>query len=339
MRKINLKNKKIEIENILSYGFQRAKSGYLFEKDIFQNQFHLIVTATENEMTSKLMDNASEEEYALVDVESSVGEFVGKLKQEYDELLNDIIDKCTVPNVFHQKQTLEIIDYVKDKYGNPLEFLWDKYEGDAIYRNSKNQKWYAALLTTTKNKFEGNEKEPIEVIDLRCDTTRESMVNYQTIFPGYHMNKKSWITVPLDGRMKTKKICELIDQSYELVKTTNAWVLPSNVKMFDVEGYLDKHRSICWHQPKNVQVGDYAYIYYGVPYSAIMAKCVVEKINLQEYTDCDMQIRLIQKYEKEEYPLSLLKEYGLTSVRGPRSIPERLAKLLEKKLKIEEKSV
>ena len=330
MRILNLKNKKIEIEQVLSYGFCKNKEKYLYEKDIFQNQFHMIVTATENEMTSKLIDNASEEEYVLVDVESSVGEFVGKLKLEYEELLNDIIEKCTVPNVFHQKQTLEIIAYVKEKYNNPLEFLWDKYAGDAIYRNPKNQKWYAALLTTTKNKFEGNEKEPIEVIDLRCDTTEKSMVDNKTIFPGYHMNKKSWITVPLDGRMKTKKVCELIDQSYELVKTTSAWVLPSNVKMFDVEGYLDKHQSICWHQPKNVQVGDYIYIYYGVPYSAIMAKCIVEKINLKEYTECDMKIRLLKKFKKEEYPLNKLKEYGLTSVRGPRSIPAKLAKFLEK---------
>ena len=50
----------------------------------------MIVTATEKEMISKLIDNASDEEYALVDVESSVGEFVGKLKLEYEELLNNI---------------------------------------------------------------------------------------------------------------------------------------------------------------------------------------------------------------------------------------------------------
>ena len=83
MRKINLKNKKIEIEQLVSYGFQQNKEYYLYKTDIFQNQFHMIVTATEKEMTSKLIDNASDEEYALVDVESSVGEFVGKLKQEY----------------------------------------------------------------------------------------------------------------------------------------------------------------------------------------------------------------------------------------------------------------
>ena len=153
MRTINLKNKKIEVDKLNSYGFHKIKNEYCFETDIFQNQFHMIVTATEKEMTSKLIDNASDEEYALVDVESSVGEFVGKLKQEYEELLNDIIENCTAPNVFHQKQTLEIIDYVKEKYGDPLEFLWDKYEGDAIYRNQSSKKWYVALLTTTKNKF------------------------------------------------------------------------------------------------------------------------------------------------------------------------------------------
>jgi predicted DNA-binding protein (MmcQ/YjbR family) len=37
------------------------------------------------------------------------------------------------------------------------------------------------------------------------------------ILPGYHMNKKHWNTVIMDGELPEPLIRELIDQSYELV--------------------------------------------------------------------------------------------------------------------------
>lgn len=48
----------------------------------------------------------------------------------------------------------------------------------------------------------------------RSITLREE---HEGIFPGYHMNKKHWNTVLLDGSVPTKLIRELIDQSYGLV--------------------------------------------------------------------------------------------------------------------------
>ncbi len=38
------------------------------------------------------------------------------------------------------------------------------------------------------------------------------------ILPGYHMNKKHWNTVIVNGRLSRKMILEMIDWSYELVK-------------------------------------------------------------------------------------------------------------------------
>ena len=39
------------------------------------------------------------------------------------------------------------------------------------------------------------------------------------VFPGYHMNKKSWITIKLDNSMETNTIFKLIDNSYNLATT------------------------------------------------------------------------------------------------------------------------
>ena len=38
----------------------------------------------------------------------------------------------------------------------------------------------------------------------------------QTVFPGYHMNKKHWYTIILDNSISTSEICRRIDDSYLL---------------------------------------------------------------------------------------------------------------------------
>ena len=40
---------------------------------------------------------------------------------------------------------------------------------------------------------------------------------YPSVTPGYHMNKKHWNTVNIDGSLSDKLIYEWIDMSYNLV--------------------------------------------------------------------------------------------------------------------------
>lgn len=55
--------------------------------------------------------------------------------------------------------------------------------------------------------------------NLKCDPDRavELRDSYEEIQPGYHMNKRHWNTVTLEGRVPDKLIKELIDHSYCLV--------------------------------------------------------------------------------------------------------------------------
>ena len=39
----------------------------------------------------------------------------------------------------------------------------------------------------------------------------------ESILPGYHMNKKHWNTIIVDGRLSKKLILQMIDDSYKLV--------------------------------------------------------------------------------------------------------------------------
>ena len=56
-------------------------------------------------------------------------------------------------------------------------------------------------------------------INLKCDPERALALRdeYEAITPGYHMNKRHWNTLVLDGSLPSKLVRDLIDHSYELV--------------------------------------------------------------------------------------------------------------------------
>lgn len=76
------------------------------------------------------------------------------------------------------------------------------------------------LVIKVGNKmFTAFDVDHFESVNLKCkpDYATELRTNYDGIIPGYHMNKKHWNTVLMDGSVPDKLIYELIDLSYELV--------------------------------------------------------------------------------------------------------------------------
>ncbi len=66
----------------------------------------------------------------------------------------------------------------------------------------------------------GLDSHPLQ-FNVKCDPDRaiELREDYpQNVLPGYHMNKKHWNTIIVDGTLSNKQLQEFIDHSYELVK-------------------------------------------------------------------------------------------------------------------------
>lgn len=55
--------------------------------------------------------------------------------------------------------------------------------------------------------------------NVKCDPDKalELREEYRCVLPGYHMNKKHWNTIVVDGSVSNKKLKEWIDDSYTLV--------------------------------------------------------------------------------------------------------------------------
>lgn len=64
--------------------------------------------------------------------------------------------------------------------------------------------------------------------NVKCDPDLavELREQYSSVIPGYHMNKKHWNTVMVDGSIPVKLLKEWIDLSYQLVADS----LPKKLK-------------------------------------------------------------------------------------------------------------
>ena len=211
------KDRKINYDRLIEYGFILKEDNYYYEKIINDGVFKIVIEINKQQKIAKVIDLLNDQEYNLVDVKGATGNFVGKIKEIYEALINDIIDKCSDVDVFKSKQTIAIINYVKAKYDNDLEFLWKRSPKNAIWRNQNNRKWYGTVLVISKDKLKIESNEMVEILDLRYQKNDiKNIIDNYKIFPGYHMNKDNWITIILDGRVELEEIYQLIDNSYQL---------------------------------------------------------------------------------------------------------------------------
>ncbi|WP_334092564.1 MmcQ/YjbR family DNA-binding protein [Helicobacter typhlonius] len=121
--------------------------------------------------------------------------------------------------LFESENAQKIIEYVEQKYGDTLEYLWRKFPNNAIWRRKDNRKWYAALLKIPKSKLGLVSNECVEILNVKVDCAEiDFLVDCQKYFAGYHMNKKHWVTICLDGSVDFEELCERIDASYLLAK-------------------------------------------------------------------------------------------------------------------------
>lgn len=213
------KNRKLNIKKLLSFGFKKVDNEYIYRTDILKCQLTLTVKIDgEGTISTRVVDHSGDE-YVLYRVAGAEGSFVGQVKSECESVLKKIYEDCFDPDVFKSEQAKSVIAYMKDTYGDELEYLWQKFPNNAIVRRKDNQKWYAALLTVSQRKLGLDLGGTIEILDLRIKPEEmESTVDNIRFFPGYHMNKKHWITICLDGSVSNEVIYKKIDDSYHLAQ-------------------------------------------------------------------------------------------------------------------------
>ena len=222
MREITnfIKDKKIDFKKLEEFGFKLKDNSYYYDIFLLNNQFKMTIKINlDNSIFTEIIDIETNEPYVLHLLEMKRSGYSEKVYKEYSEVLEKIQKECFKDERFKANYTKEIIDYINNKYGDKLEFLWEKSPKNAVVRRKSTKKWYAAILTISKRKIGLNTDELVEIINLHSSQEEiEKLIDNKKYFPAYHMNKKHWCTICLDGTVEVKEIYKLIDISYELAK-------------------------------------------------------------------------------------------------------------------------
>ena len=243
------------------------------------------------------------------------------------------------------KQRDEIAEEVLRVFGTKPEFLWARDPHSCVFRREDTGKWFAVIMKVKREKIVMGATGEVMVIDLKCDPLMTgSILTNEGIYPAYHMNKKNWITVLLDGTVPTEEIMMLIDMSYQLgaprqktrqVMRTPYWIIPINNDYYDIEEAIERSpdKPLEWHQRYNFAQGDTAYLYVTAPTSAIKYKFHIDKVEILENEPKGrnkvVYMRFVRRYDESVFTFGRLKEYGVTAVRGPRTIPMGLVRAIE----------
>ena len=103
------KKEKLNVNKLQEYGFKKDDNRYGYSKKFMNNSFRADIYIDVNgNVTGKVFDLDSEEEYTNFRIEDVVGEFVNTIKEEYIKILKDIASKCFEKQYFIKKQIQKI---------------------------------------------------------------------------------------------------------------------------------------------------------------------------------------------------------------------------------------
>jgi predicted DNA-binding protein (MmcQ/YjbR family) len=197
---------------IAGFGFKRKAGVWEYSEPVVDGTFSCSVTIDKTGAVSeRVIDCATGEEYVQHRVAAATGAFVGRVRQEVDAILERIAAACFERDVFKTDLAQHMIAFARETWGDELEFLWKQFPDYAVLRRADTQKWYAVIMRLSRRKLGFNSDETVEIIDLR----READTDDPRFLPGYHMNKKTWMTVVLDGTTPFGELAKLFAASHD----------------------------------------------------------------------------------------------------------------------------
>lgn len=121
----------------------------------------------------------------------------------------------------------------------------------------------------------------------------------------------------------------------------SSWIIICNPSYYDVIGAFNELERIEWKQSVNIKAGDIVYIYVGNPFKEIKYKCIATKVDLNSAERIDdskfilddsnyknygryMELKLLTKYNDQQYPFIEIRKNGLNSVQGPSWVSNKL---------------
>jgi predicted DNA-binding protein (MmcQ/YjbR family) len=201
---------------LVEYGFVQKGKKLVYAVDMSRGNFQVVIEYAHDKISGTIIDKSIDAEYTNFRIENDIG-YAADVRERYINILTDIRDKCAINQHFASAAARNAAAFIYHKFVVSPEFLWEKYPSFAVFRRTDNQKWFAlvANIPLCKLKPCAKRTEMVDIINIKIDTNQtDNILKKRGFYPAYHMNKKSWATIILDGTVTDKTIEEFICDSF-----------------------------------------------------------------------------------------------------------------------------
>ncbi|MCY7096833.1 MmcQ/YjbR family DNA-binding protein [Streptococcus oralis] len=209
------KSYQLNQEKASAYGFIENEGVWAYSFQILDGDFVMTVSITTDNVSFQVFDQETGDLYPQVHMESMRGSFVGSVREACLEILYQIRKACFDVQNFICPQTKRIMEQVQEKYGNQLEYLWEKSPDTAVLRREDSQKWYAVLMRIPWDRLDKGREGQVEAVNLKHDCVTD-LLSQKGIYPAFHMNKRYWISLALDDSLSDNEVLDLLEISWNL---------------------------------------------------------------------------------------------------------------------------
>lgn len=110
---------------------------------------------------------------------------------------------------------IDILNHIKEIYDIESVHLWIDSPDTEVLRHKTHKKWFGIIMTVSGDKVGLDGNTYVDIMNVKCEPERVFFLSRQPGFaPAYHMNKKHWISIIINGTAPDALVYELIDNSY-----------------------------------------------------------------------------------------------------------------------------
>ncbi|MBQ7380745.1 MAG: MmcQ/YjbR family DNA-binding protein [Clostridia bacterium] len=112
----------------------------------------------------------------------------------------------------------QLFEYCLDAFDTAPDYPFDDFMETAVFRHTKNRKWYALVMKVPKSRLGLESGEAADVLNLKLPPEMMSSFGASDgVYPAYHMNKAHWVSVLLE-QAQDDLVTFLLSVSHSLTK-------------------------------------------------------------------------------------------------------------------------
>lgn len=162
----------------------------------------------------------NEEEYWPLRSDNFGGSYVATVREKYRELLETIAGNVCVHVLFASAQANRITDLILSSFDVKPDFPWreEQVQTYGAFRHADTKKWFALIMNVKRSALLKNkDSRLIDIINLKTQAADKDAQQYPgSVFPAYHMNHQTWISVVLDESLSDDIVMNLVQRSFNL---------------------------------------------------------------------------------------------------------------------------